>query len=33
MENFNKIETDLLNKIEKAIDRNNLDLIKTEIFG
>ena len=33
MENFNKIETELLNKIKSAIDRNSLDLVKTEIFG
>ena len=33
MENFNQIESDLLNKIKGIIDRNALDSVKTEIFG
>jgi len=33
MENFNKVESDLLNKIKNISDRNTLDLVKTEIFG
>ena len=33
MENFNQIESDILNKLENAKDRNMLDLVKTEIFG
>jgi len=33
MENFNQIESDILNKIKNVSDRNALDSIKTEIFG
>ena len=33
MENFNRIESDILNKIKNVIDRNSYDAIKTEIFG
>ena len=33
MENFNQIESNILNKLKNANDRNSLDLIKTEIFG
>ena len=33
MENFNQIESDILNKIKNASDRNALDSVKTEIFG
>ena len=33
MENFNQIESDLLNKIKNISDRNALDSVKTEIFG
>ena len=33
MENFNQIESDLLNKIKSVSDRNALDSVKTEIFG
>ena len=33
MENFDKIESDILNKIKNVSDRNSLDSIKTEIFG
>ena len=33
MENFNQIESDLLNKIQGISDRNALDSVKTEIFG
>ena len=33
MENFNQIESDILNKIKNVNDRNSLDSIKTEIFG
>jgi len=33
MENFNQIESDILNKIKNVIDRNSYDAIKTEIFG
>jgi len=33
MENFNQIESDILNKIKNVIDRNSLDSVKTEIFG
>jgi len=33
MENFNQIESDLLNKIKGISDRNALDSVKTEIFG
>ena len=31
MENFNQIESDLLNKIKIISDRNALDSVKTEI--
>ena len=33
MENFNQIESDILNKIEKISDRSSYEKIKTEIFG
>ena len=33
MENFIKIENDILNKLKNIKDRNSLDLVKTEIFG
>ena len=33
MENFNQIESDILNKIKKVSDRNSYETIKTEIFG
>ena len=33
MENFNQIESDILNKIKNVNDRNSYDAIKTEIFG
>jgi len=33
MENFDQIESNILNKIENVSDRNSLDSIKTEIFG
>ena len=33
MENFNQIESDILNKIKNVNDRNSYDKIKTEIFG
>jgi len=33
MENFNQIESDILNKIKNASDGNTLDLVKIEIFG
>ena len=33
MENFNQIESDLLNKIKNVNDRNSFDSVKTEIFG
>jgi len=33
MENFNQIESDILNKIKNVNDRNSYDIIKTEIFG
>ena len=33
MENFNQIESDILNKIKNVSDRNTLDSVKTEIFG
>ena len=33
MENFNQIESDILNKLENVKDRNMLDSVKTEIFG
>jgi len=33
MEDFNQIESNILNKIKNVSDRNSLDSIKTEIFG
>ena len=33
MENFNQIESEILNKIKDVIDRRSYDAIKTEIFG
>ena len=33
MENFNQIESEILNKIKDVIDRSSYDAIKTEIFG
>ena len=33
MENFNQIESDILNKIKNVNDRSSYDKIKTEIFG
>jgi len=33
MENFDQIESDILNKIKNVSDHNSLDSIKTEIFG
>ena len=33
MENFNQIESDILNKIKNVKDRNSYEAIKTEIFG
>ena len=33
MENFNQIESDLLNRIKNINDRKTLDSVKTEIFG
>ena len=33
MENFDQIESDILNKIKNVNDQNSLDSIKTEIFG
>ena len=33
MENFNQIESDILNKIKNVSDHNTLDSVKTEIFG
>ena len=33
MENFNQIESEILNKIKNAKDRSTYDLIKTEVFG
>ena len=33
MENFNHIESDLLNRIKNINDRKALDSVKTEIFG
>ena len=33
MENFNQIESDILNKIKNVSDRNSYDRVKTEIFG
>ena len=33
MENFNQIESDILNKIKNVTDRRSYETIKTEIFG
>ena len=33
MENFNQIESDILNKIKNVSDHHSLDSIKSEIFG
>ena len=33
MENFNQIESDILNKIKNVNNRNSYESIKTEIFG
>ena len=33
MENFNQIESEILNKIRNVNDRGSYDTIKTEIFG
>ena len=33
MENFNQIESDILDKLKNANERNFLDQIKTEVFG
>ena len=33
MENFNQIESEILNKIKNSTDRSILDNTKTEIFG
>jgi len=33
MENFNQIESNILDKIKNVNDRNSLDSVKTEIFG
>ena len=33
MENFDKIESDILSKIKNISDRNSYEKIKTEIFG
>ena len=33
MENFNQIESDILNKIKNVNNRNSYDQVKTEIFG
>ena len=33
MENFNQIESDILNKIKNVSDRSSYETIKTEIFG
>ena len=33
MENFDQIESNILNKIKNVNDRNSLDSVKTEIFG
>jgi len=33
MENFNQIESDIINKINNSSNRNILDTVKTEIFG
>ena len=33
MENFNQIESDILNKIKNIRDRNSYESTRTEIFG
>jgi len=33
MENFDQIESDILNKIKNVSNRNSFDSVKTEIFG
>ena len=33
MENFDQIESDILNKIKNVSNHNSYDIIKTEIFG
>ena len=33
MENFNQIESDILNKIKNVSDHNTLDSVKIEVFG
>ena len=33
MENFNQIESEILNKIKNIKDRNAYDIIKSQIFG
>jgi hypothetical protein len=33
MKNLNQIESEILNKIESAKNRNTYDIIKSEIFG
>ena len=33
MENFNQIESEILNKIKVIKDRSSYESIKTEIFG
>ena len=33
MENLNQIESEILNKIENAKDRNSCEKIKSEVFG
>ena len=33
MENFNQIESDILNKIKNVSDHNTLDSVKTEILA
>ena len=33
MENFNQIESEILNKIKNINDRNSYEVVKTEIFG
>ena len=33
MENFDQIESDILNNIKNVSNRNSLDSVKTEIFG
>ena len=33
MENFDQIESDIINKIKNVSNKNSFDSIKTEIFG